>query len=101
MRKFVDDLVADGNPTSRWECAPLLVPKPGAQFRFTVDLHPVNIFTVRHYFPMPNLEKELSGLSGAVHFANFANFDIPHGYWQLLLALLSQDYQSFITPNGI
>ena len=102
MRDFVNDLVANGmaypNPTSIWACAPLLVPKPGARSRFTVVLQPVNVFTVRHHFPMPNLEHELSGLAGAVYFANFY---MSHGYWQLLLALLSQECQSFITPDGI
>ena len=102
MRELVNDLVAHGmayaNPTSKWACAPLLMPKPGARFRFTVDLQPVNIFTVRHNFPMPNLEHELSGLKDAMYFANF---DMSHGYRQLLLALLSQECQSFITPDGI
>ena len=89
MRKLVDDLVARGmayaNPMSRWTCVPLLVPKPGAQFRFTADLQPVNIFTVRHQLPMLNPDQELSGLFGPVYFANL---DISHGYWQLQLALL-------------
>jgi len=102
MRKFVDDLVANGmaypNPTSRWACAPLLVPKPGALFRFTVDLKPVNVFTIKHQYPMPNLEHELSELKDAVFFANF---DMSHGYWQLLLSLISQECQSFITPDGV
>ena len=47
---------------------------------------------------MPNLEQDLSSLAGAVYFANF---DMSHGYWQLLLAQLSQECHSFITPGGI
>ena len=81
MRKLVDELVNHGmayaNLTSRWACAPLLVPTHGAQFRFTVDLHPVNIFKVRHQLPIPNHEEELSRLSDAVYFASF---DMSHGY---------------------
>ena len=92
MRDFASDLVSNGlaypNPTSKWACAPLLVPKPGARFRFTVDLQAVNVSTVRHQYPMPNLEQELSGLAGAVYFANF---EMSHGYWQFPLALLSQE----------
>ena len=102
LSDFVKDLVAHGmayaNPTSKWACAPLLVPKPGALYRFTVDLQPVNIFTVRHHFPMPVLEHMFLRLSGSRYFANF---DMSHGYWQLLLDLLSQECQSFITPDGI
>lgn len=85
MHDFVNDLVAHGmahpNPTSKWACAPLLVPKPGALFRVTVDLKPVNVFMIRHHYPMPNLEHELVGLKDA---AFFANFDMSHGYRQLL-----------------
>ena len=82
MRDFVNDLLPNGlaypNPKSKWACAPLLVSKPGARFRFTVDLQPVNVFMVRHQYPMPNLEQDLSGLAGAVYFSNF---DMSHGYW--------------------
>lgn len=90
MRKFVDDLVAHGmaypNPTFRWACTALPVLKPGAQFRFKVKLQPVNVFTVRHQIPIPDLKQELSDLTGVVYFTNF---DVSHGYYQLHLALLS------------
>lgn len=102
LAKFVKDLVHHGlaypNPTSKWACAPLLVPKPGALYRFTCDLRPVNIFTIGHQFPMPNLEHELTKL-GKARF--YANFDFSHSYWQLMLARESQECQSFVTPDGI
>lgn len=61
---FVAKLVLAGmayfNPSSTWEGAPLLVPKPGpAQFRFTVDIRPVNRFPKRHQFPLPIIGEEL------------------------------------------
>jgi hypothetical protein len=51
LSKFVAQLEAAGmvyrNPRSAWCAAPLLVPKPGpSQFRFTVDLRPVNKQTI-------------------------------------------------------
>jgi transposase InsO family protein len=103
LSKFVATLIATGmaysNPTSPWACAPLLVPKPGAaKFRFTVDLRPVNRFTVRHQYPMPNIENELTKL-GSSRF--FATFDLSHGYWQLELDESSRVCQSFVTPDGI
>lgn len=102
MGEFDYDLVAHGmacpSPTSKWACATLHVPKPCTRFRFSVDLQPVSFFTVRHHFPTRSLEHELSGFKNAVFFANF---DTSHGYWQLLLALLSQECQFFITPDGI
>ena len=55
MRDFVNDLVSNGlaypNPTFKWACTPLLVPNPGARYRFTVDLQSVNVFTVRNQYP--------------------------------------------------
>jgi len=103
LTNFVADLVRNGmayaNPTSRWACAPLLVHKQGtARFRFTVDLRPINKYTVRHHFPMPNLEQELSKLAGSRFFATF---DLSNGYWQLPLDRRSQELQSFVTPDGV
>ena len=70
LKELVDKLVRTGmaypNPTSRWACAPLLVPKQGpTRFRFTVDLRPINTYTVKHQFPMPNLENELTKLGSS------------------------------------
>jgi hypothetical protein len=47
LTRFVNELVGLGlayrNPRATWCSAALLVPKPGpAEFRFTVDLRPVN-----------------------------------------------------------
>lgn len=47
LRKLVGKLLDAGliypNPTSKWSCAPHLVPKPGpAELRLTVDLRPIN-----------------------------------------------------------
>ena len=107
QREFLSDMVAKlvrngmafPNPTSAWACAPLLVPKPGpARFRFTVDLRPVNKFTVKHQYPVPNLDHELTKLGGSRYFATF---DLSHGYWQFELEPESRSLQSFITPDGI
>ena len=102
LKDFVEKLVAHGlvyaNPTSKWACAPLLVPKEGGPFRFTTDIRPVNLYTIKHHYPMPNLENEFTKLQGSTVYANF---DMANGYWQLLLDDLSQECQSFITPFGI
>ena len=91
--------LAYANPTSPWASAPLLVPKPGPDgFRFTVDLRPVNQFTQKHQFPMPNLGQELTKLANSRHFFES---DFVHSYWQLPLHPESQASQSFITPDGI
>jgi len=107
QREFLEDFVtklvhhgmAYSNPTAKWASAPLIVPKPGpSRFRFTVDLRPVNNFTVRHHYPMPNLEQELTKLGSSKWYATF---DLSHGYWQFGLHPDSQECQSFVTPDGI
>lgn len=47
---------------------------------------------------MRNLEQELTKTSGSRYFAVF---DISNGYWQFPLADNSQEFQSFIMPDGI
>ncbi len=62
--KLVEKGMAYANPTSAWAAAPLLVLKPGpSRFRFTVDLRPVNKYTVKHVYPMPILDIELHKLA--------------------------------------
>ena len=106
-RKFLRNLVGKlldagliyANPNSKWSCAPHLVHKPGpAEWRFTVDLRPVNKYTYVLHFPMPLIEAELDKASGAKFFCEV---DLIHGYWQLLLHKESQECQSFVTPDGI
>lgn len=107
QRAFISSLMQDlvrhnlvyANPSSKWACAPLIVPKAGpSQWRFTVDLRPVNRFTVPYQFPMPRVEIELTKTAGSRFYANF---DFTHGYWQLPLHPESQECQSFITPDNV
>lgn len=102
MRECVNDFENYGraypNQTSKLAFIPLLVRKPRASYTLTVDLHSVNLFTSRHHFAMANLEHELAGQMDIVFFASFK---VPPGYCKLLLALLSQNCQSFITADAI
>lgn len=59
---------------------------------------PVHSFTIRHQYPMPILEEELTGLAKSIFFANF---DFVQSYWQLLLHPDSQASQFFITPDRV
>lgn len=78
VNKLVDNGLIYSNPPSSWTSAPLLVPKSGpAKFRFRVDLRPVNRFIVKHQFPMPIFEQELTRLAGSVFYGTF---DISHCY---------------------
>jgi hypothetical protein len=51
-----------------------------------------------HVWPMPNLQDELHDLHGS---NVFATLDFCQGYWQIPLQKDSQDWQSFITPDGV
>ena len=103
LDKFMKDLIRCNmvfpNPSSKWASAPLLVPKAGsANFRFTVDLRPVNKYTLHYHYPMPNIEQQLNRLDGS---RVFATFDLSHGYWQFPLHPESRECQSIITPDGV
>lgn len=79
MGKLLKDEAVCLNPTSQWWCPPLLVPKPGAKFRFTVYLRPSNKLTIRYQYRMPNIKQKPTQLR---FWAVYAVFDFLHGYWQ-------------------
>lgn len=64
IKKVMDELISHGivypNLSSPWACTPLIVPKPDlAEWRFTVDISPVNKFTIPYQCPMPVIEHEI------------------------------------------
>lgn len=96
LRKKCDDILQAGyvyrNPTSKWACAPLIVPKPGPdKFRLTVDLRPINAQTKKN-------DPMLAKLTGS---KIFFKLDFLHGYWQFPLDKDSQECQSFHIPFGV
>lgn len=95
LRKLVGKLLDAGlvypNLTSKWSCAPQLEPKARPpEWRFSVDIHPVNTYTYALHFPLPLKEAELEKSAGV---KLFCEFDMTHVYWQLLLDEHSQEYQ--------
>lgn len=96
---FAHHCMAYTNPSSPWASTPLLVPKPGLEgFRFTVDLRPVNKFTIKLQFPMPHVRQEMTKTSKSMVYSEF---DFIQSYWQLVLHLKSQACQLFLTPDGM
>lgn len=77
---------------------PLLVPKPGALYRFTAYIRLENKFTIKYQYPLPSLTQELTKVALSLYFADV---DFLHGCWQLALALMSHKCQQFIMPDGI
>jgi hypothetical protein len=84
---------------AEWASPPLILPKPGPdQYRMTVDLRVPNASTNPTAWPTPNLQDELHDLHGS---EVFSTLDFCQGYWQIPLLNVSQDCQSFITPDGV
>lgn len=63
FNKLSQKRLAYQNPTFKWDCAPLLVPKPGTEYHFTPYLRSVNKFKIPHHFPMLVIEHKLSNLA--------------------------------------
>ncbi len=85
MKKKFDELLKVGyiyrNPSSKWACAPLIVPKEVCEkFRFTVDLRSVSAQTIKNLWPMPHADSMLTKVTGA---KTFFQLDFIHEYWQL------------------
>lgn len=87
LRKLLSNIIQHNcmypNLSLKWASAPLIVPKPRPDGRrFTIDLHPVNQFTIRHHLSMPILDP---GLVKVLASCVYAGFDFSHSYWQLML----------------
>ncbi|KAE8983544.1 hypothetical protein PF011_g21139 [Phytophthora fragariae] len=103
MRRHVEELVRSGlcywNPHSKWCSPPLIVRNPDVDdFRMTVDVHRVNVRTLRILWPMPMPEVVLGHLREAKFF--FA-LDFFKGYWPFLLDPSCQELFSFLTDMGV
>lgn len=68
------------------------------KFRFTVDLRPLNQFSMRHQFLMQNIEQELHKLAGSEYYSELQSM---YEDCRLPLDESSQSSQLFITPDGI
>jgi hypothetical protein len=77
----------------------LILPKPGPdQYRMTVYMRVPNASKKPTAWPMPNLQDKLHDLHVS---EEFATLDFCQGYWEIPLHKDSQNYQSFITPDGV
>lgn len=103
MEKYVENLLKLGFviPTENpeWVSAPNIVPKkPPAMFRMALDYRPINASTIPIFWPMPDINGELSDVKGA---SSFCGVDFCSGYWQLPMARESQHLLAFMTPRGV
>lgn len=91
--------MAYANPTSTWAHALLLIPRDRSErLCSTVDMRLGNKFTEKYCFQMPTVEQELYSVAGSKYFANI---DLSHSYWQLLLDVNIQERQSFLSSDAV
>jgi Reverse transcriptase (RNA-dependent DNA polymerase) len=99
IRELEDLGLVYKNTGAEWASLPLILPKPGPdQYRMTVNLRVPNASEKPTAWPMPNLQDELHDLHGS---EVFATLDFSQSYWQIPLHKDSQDFKSFITPDGV
>ena len=99
MGAFLKKGMVYPKPSSKWACASLVLSKLGpALFCFTLDIRPVNCYSLKYQYPMSDLRVEPGKLVGARFFVAF---DFSQGCWQLPLHPDGLDTHSFITPNGV
>ena len=100
VRKEVSDLLQAGIITpsvSPWASPIILVPKPDDKWRLCVDYRRLNRVTVPDPFPMPRIDEMLDRIGGAKYISTV---DLTKGYWQVPVAVDSQEKTAFVTPLG-
>lgn len=79
--------------SSKWLCASRIVAEAGPlTWRFTVNLRPVNLFTISYQFPIPLVKIELTKTAWS---RIYANLDFPQRHWQVPLHPVFYECQSF------
>lgn len=84
--------------TSPW-CSPLVpVRKKDGRIRICVDYRKLNALTKFNSYPLPNIEDNLSQLSGARYFTTL---DLLSGYHQVALEKSSREKTAFSDGQGL
>lgn len=100
VRTMIDDMLDAGivrESVSEYASPIILVRKKDGKMRMCVDYRMLNSVTVKERYPMPNIEDEISRLSGQAYFVTL---DLTSGYYQVPLSEDSRPLTSFVTPDG-
>ena len=81
---------------SPWCNAVVLVRKKDGMLCFCVDFCRLNAHTKKDSYPLPRIQEALVSMAGAVHFSMM---DFKSGFWQVKMALESQQYTVFTVGN--
>lgn len=96
VREMIDaDIVCESN--SSYASPVLLVKKKTGESRLCVDYRALNNKTKKEHYPLPLIDDQLDRLVGN---SLFTSLDLASGYYQIPVAVKSQDKTAFVTPDG-
>ena len=81
---------------SLWCNAVVLVQKKDGTLHFCVDFRCLNMQMKKDSYPLPCIQKALESM---VALAHFSSMDFKLGFWQIKMALESQQYMAFTVGN--
>ena len=81
---------------SPWCNAVVLVWKKDGTLHFCVDFRCLNERTKKDLYPLPHIQEALESMVGLAHFSSM---DFKSGFWQIKMALESQQYMAFMVGN--
>ena len=77
---------------SPWCNMVILVWKKDSTLHFCVDFRCLNTCTKKDLYPLPQTQEALESMTGLAHFSSM---DFKSGFWQIKMALESQQYTAF------
>ena len=81
---------------SLWCNAVVLVRKKDGTLHFCVDFRHLNVWTKKDSYPLPCIQEALESMAGSAHFSSI---DFKSGFWQIKMALESQQYMALTVGN--
>ena len=81
---------------SPWCNVVFLVWKKDGTLRFCMDFRHLNVHTKKDSYPLPHIQEALESMAGSAHFSSM---DFKLGFWQIKMALGSQQYTAFTVGN--
>ena len=74
----------------------VLVRKKDGTLHFCVDFRHLDAHTKKDSYPLPRIQEALESMVGLAHFSSM---DFKSGFWQIKMALGSQQYTAFTVGN--
>ena len=82
---------------SLFASAAVLIAKTPTVWRFCVDFRDLNARTVKHAYPLPNIDDQIQKAAG---HRFYVRIDLVDGFWQIYMDPNSGYLTAFVVPNG-